>query len=78
MNVIQFSQPNSPLLKEATHALKKVKELFEEFNRIANKTAKYNKLRHGSKYAYLYNKDQGDVVDMMATTPRKGKNPYSQ
>jgi hypothetical protein len=78
MNIIQFSQPNSSLFREANQALKVVKELFEEFNRIASKTAKYNKLRNGGKYAYLYNKDQGEVVDMLDTSPRRGRNPYSQ
>jgi hypothetical protein len=52
--------------------------MFEEFNRISNKTSKYNKLRNGGKYSYLYNEDQGEVVDMLSQSTRRNRNPYSQ
>lgn len=78
MNIIQSAQSNTLVHKQANQALKAVKELFEEFNKIANKTVKYDKLRHGGKYSYLYNKDQGDIVDMLAANPKRGKNPYLQ
>lgn len=77
MNVLHFEPHHSALFKEATHAKNLVKTLFEEFNRIANKTAKHNKLRSGGRYSYLYNQDQGEVVDMLAP-PTRHKNRFSQ
>lgn len=75
MNIIQYEPSNSKLIKEATNCLKTAKELTEEFTKISNKNFKYNKQRIGGKYSYLYNEDQGDVVDMLQ---KRKKSPFSQ
>ena len=74
MSILQ-AEPSTKLIKDVNCSLKFVKELSDEFMKISNKTYKYNRQRSGGKYAYLYNDDQGEVVDMFQ---KKTKHIFAQ
>jgi hypothetical protein len=74
--ILKSEKQASDSYKNAIACLKKLKEIFEEFNKIADRTFKYNKLKSGGKFSYLNNSDMGEKVDMHET-PVQRKNKHS-